>query len=211
MITVEDEQIPEEEEKASVELKQKGGESERKPKAEKPEKPEAVEGPKLQADLDGALKLIEEERRRSENYLTRLKYLQADFENYRKRVDRELQEADELSTGGLMKRLLPVLDDLDLAVSSAEWEGDSKGLAEGVAMVRKNLVSVLQSSGLRPIEAVGKPFNPAQHEAVERVDGKGKEDTVVGEIRKGYLFKNKVIRPSLVKVESALKNDGESE
>lgn len=210
---MEDEQVPEkeEEEKASVELKRKGGESEKKQKAEKPEKAEAAEGSKLQADLDGALRLIEEERRRNEDYLIRLKYLQADFENYRKRVDREMQEADEFSTGGLMKRLLPVLDDLDLAVSSAKWEGDSKGLAEGVAMVRKNLMSVLQSSGLRPIDAIGKPFNPAQHEAVERVDGKGKEDTVVGEIRKGYIFKNKVIRPSLVKVESALKNDGESE
>ena len=79
-------------------------------------------------------------------------------------------------------------------------------------MVRKNLGSVLQSEGLDCIDALGKPFDPERHEAVERVDGTTqKEDTVGGEIRKGYIFKNKVLRPSMVKVESAAKNNGEIE
>ncbi|MGA2200267.1 MAG: nucleotide exchange factor GrpE, partial [Nitrososphaerales archaeon] len=88
----------------------------------------------------------------------------------------------------------------------------AKSLLEGVGMVRKNLISVLQSEGLENIDALGKPFDPERHEAVERVDGTTqKEDTVVGEIRKGYIFKNKVLRPSMVKVESAVKNNGEIE
>jgi molecular chaperone GrpE len=162
----------------------------------------------LEVDLDKAQKLIEEEKRRSEEHLTRLRYLQADFENYRKRVDREMRDIEDFSTSGLMKKLLPVLDDLDLAVASAETSAD-RGLLEGVGMVRKNLTSVLQSEGLNSIDAVGRPFDPALHEAVERVDGtkKSKEDTVVEEMRKGYIFKNKVLRPSMVKVESAMKND----
>ena len=162
----------------------------------------------LEVDLDKAQRLAEEEKRKSEEHLTRLRYLQADFENYRKRVDREMREVEDFSTSGLMKKLLPVLDDLDLAVATAETSAD-KGLLEGVGMVRKNLTSVLQSEGLKSIDAVGKPFDPALHEAVERVDGtkKRKEDTVVEDMRKGYIFKNKVLRPSMVKVESATKND----
>ncbi len=164
----------------------------------------------LEADLDRAQKLMDEEKRRSEEHLNRLKYLQADFENYRKRVDRDMRDAEDFSTRELMKKLLPVLDDLDLAVGSAEANPESKGLLEGVGMVRKNLGAVLESEGLKSIEAVGMPFDPDLHEAVERVDGsETKVDMVVGETRKGYIFKNKVLRPTLVKVESAVKSDSE--
>ena len=171
-----------------------------------------IQNSDLEIDLDKAQRLMDEEKRRSEDYLTRLKFLQADFENYRKRVDREMRDVEDFSISGLMKKLLPVLDDLDLAVASAESNADAKSLLEGIGMVRKNLISVLQSEGLDSIDALGKPFDPERHEAVERVDGTTqKEDTVVGEIRKGYIFKNKVLRPSMVKVESAVKNNGEIE
>ncbi len=166
----------------------------------------------IQTDLDEAQKFMEDEKRRSEDYLNRLKYLQADFENYRKRVDREKREVEDFSTSGLIKKLLPVVDDLDLAIASAEQGKDPKGLLEGVVMVRKNLSSALRSEGLKDIEAVGKPFDPDLHEAVEKVDGaKGGTDTVVAEIRKGYILKNRVIRPSMVKVESSMKDNGEKE
>lgn len=208
---MEDERPPEKEEGGAEKSKRELNERDEEIRELKA-KLESLQGTELKVDLDEAQKFIEEENRRSEDYLKRLKYLQADFENYRKRVDREMLEAEDLSISGLMKRLLPVLDDLDLAVASAETNEESKGLLEGVGMVRKNLVSVLQSVGLRSIDAVGKPFNPVFHEAAERVDGTGlKEDTVVGEIRKGYIFKNKVIRPSMVKVESAVKTNGEIE
>jgi molecular chaperone GrpE len=165
----------------------------------------------LDSDLDKAQKLIDQERTRGEEYLAQLKYLQADFENYRKRVDREIQEIEDFSTSSLVRRLLPVLDDLELALSTAAKAGSS-GMVEGIAMVQKNLVSSLQSEGLRPIEAVGKQFDPALHEAVERVDGKDSgRDTVVAEIRKGYTFKDKVLRPSMVRVETAVKTNGEKQ
>ena len=146
---------------------------------------------------------LEEERKRNEEYLTSLRYLQADFENYRKRVEREMGELEEFSTLALVRKLISVLDDLDLAVASAT-KAEDKGLLEGVKMVQKNLNSALEAEGLKTIKAVGVPFDPSTHEAVDKVQGKDNtEDIVVEELRKGYTFKGKVLRPSAVKVEMA--------
>jgi molecular chaperone GrpE len=173
---------------------------------------ESVRDADLDADLDKAQKLIDQEKTRGDDYLAQLKYLQADFENYRKRVDREIRDIEDFSTSALIRKLLPVLDDLELAAASAEKSEESKGFLEGVAMVQKNLTGALQSEGLKAIEAVGKPFDPELHEAVEMVDGtENKRDMVVGEIRKGYILKDKVLRPSMVRVESAVKNNGEKQ
>lgn len=173
---------------------------------------ESVRRSDLDADLAKAQRLIDEERTRSEDYLNRLKYLQADFENYRRRVDREIRDIEEFSTSGLMRRLLPVLDDLELALATAKNSGN-EGIVEGIGMVQKNLTTALQAEGLKEIEAVGRPFDPALHEAVERVDAPqgSDKDTVVAEIRKGYILKDKVLRPTMVRVESAGKNSGEKQ
>jgi molecular chaperone GrpE len=178
--------------------------------AELRSKLESVRQTDLDADVAKAQKLIDEEKTRSEDYLKQLRYLQADFENYRKRVDREIREAEEFSTGGMMRKILPVLDDLELAVASAKKSGDD-GILEGISMVQKNLTSALHSEGLKEIEALGRPFDPKLHEAVERVQSKkgGEKDTVVGEVRRGYLLKDKVLRPTMVRVESAVRDTGE--
>ncbi len=160
----------------------------------------------IKQDLARLEKTLEEERRRNEEYLTSLRYLQADFENYRKRVDREIRELEEFSTLGLVRRLIPVLDDLDLAVATA-GKAEDKGILEGVKMVQKNLNSALESEGLQRIKAVGEPFNPSTHEAVDKVQGKDACDMVVEEMRKGYTFKGKVVRPSAVKVELAARRE----
>jgi molecular chaperone GrpE len=160
----------------------------------------------IKADLARLEKTLEDERKRNEEYLTSLRYLQADFENYRKRVDREIRELEEFSTLGLVRKLIPVLDDLDLAVATAT-RAEDKGILEGVKMVQKNLSSALESEGLKRISAVGEPFDPSAHEAVDKVQGKdNSEDKVVEEMRKGYAFKGKVLRPSAVKVELAARN-----
>ena len=161
----------------------------------------------IKDDLAKLEQTLEEERKRNEEYLTSLRYLQADFENYRKRVDREIRELEEFSTLGLVRKLIPVLDDLDLAVASAS-KAEDKGLLEGVKMVQKNLGSALESEGLERIKAVGEPFNPSAHEAIDKVQGKDNpEDTVIEEMRKGYTFKGKVLRPSAVKVEMAARQE----
>jgi molecular chaperone GrpE len=161
----------------------------------------------IKADLARLEKTLEEERKRNEEYLTSLRYLQADFENYRKRVDREIRELEEFSTLGLVRKLIPVIDDLDLAVATAT-KAEDKGILEGVKMVQKNLNSALESEGLQRIKAVGEPFNPSAHEAVDKVQGKdNSEDKVIEEMRKGYTFKGKVLRPSAVKVEMAARQE----
>ena len=161
----------------------------------------------IKADLAKLETNLEEERKRNEDYLKSLRYLQADFENYRKRVEREMGELEEFSTLGLVRKLIPVLDDLDLAVASAT-KAEDKGLLEGVKMVQKNLVSALEAEGLKPIIAVGAPFDPSSHEAVDKAQGKDNpEDMVVEEMRKGYTFKGKVLRPSAVKVALAARQE----
>jgi molecular chaperone GrpE len=161
----------------------------------------------IKEDLAKLGKTLEEERKRNEEYLTSLRYLQADFENYRKRVDREIRELEEFSTLGLVRKLIPVLDDLDLAVATAT-KAEDMGILEGVKMVQKNLSTALESEGLQKIHAVGEPFNPSTHEAVDKVQGKDNaEDKVIEEMRKGYTFKGKVLRPSAVKVEMAARQE----
>jgi molecular chaperone GrpE len=158
----------------------------------------------------GALKReLTEEKRRNEELLTRLKYAQADLENYRKRMDKEVREASDSQVRSLALKLLVVQDELDLARKHAAGVQDGGEVGEGIAMVRKNLQSALESAGVERIEAVGKPFDPSVHEAVEKVHGEG-PDRVVGEVRAGFTFRGQLLRPSMVKVELGSKKPEEA-
>ena len=175
--------------------------------ADTPGSPEREELERMQEEIGRLLVLLQDERKKSDDYLSNLKYVQADLENYRKRMDREVREIEEFSTAGVVKKLVPVLDDLDLGAASAESTPQTKEFLEGIAMVKKRLSSALESEGLEEIKAVGETFNPELHEAVDTVQGTGERDIVVEEIRKGYIFKGKVLRPSMVKVELAMKKN----
>jgi molecular chaperone GrpE len=144
------------------------------------------------------------ERKRNEELLTRLKYMQADLENLRKRIDKEVVEARDSIARALLTRLIVIHDELELAERLTE-EGEKGGdtMKEGISMVRRNLMTALESEGLSRIDAVGKPFDPAVHEAVEKVQGRSKEDIVIHEVRSGFMFRGTVLRPSMVKVELA--------
>jgi len=159
---------------------------------------------------DKAETLLAEEKAKNDQLVTRLKYLQADFENYRKRIEKEFKENEDNALRTLVGKLLEVLDELDLAVDNAK-QTDHRDLYEGLKMVQKKLDTSLGSTGLSKIECLGKPFDPAFHQAVEKVAGKGKQDLVIDEIRPGYTFRGRVLRPSIVKVELALKETGEKE
>ncbi len=149
--------------------------------------------------------ILERERKKNEALLTKLRYLQADFENYRKRTEKEIKDVEEFAVRSLVLRLLNVLDELELAIQNAEKSSPKREVVEGLRMVYKNLNATLEAEGLKSIEAVGKPFDPKLHEAVEKVQGKSREDVVVNEIRRGFAFRNQVIRPTLAKVELAAK------
>ena len=141
------------------------------------------------------------EKKRGDEYFKQLQYLQADFENYRRRVEKEISEVKRMSNESFVRSLLGVVDELELSIQAAKKTEDKEPLLKGVEMVLKNLYSVLESQGLSCIEAKGKRFDPTKHDAAERVlDTDCTEDTVVEEIRKGFTFKGRVIRPSMVKV-----------
>jgi molecular chaperone GrpE len=130
-----------------------------------------------------------------DEYLDALRRLQADFENYKKRVIKQQTEHLERAAEGLVVKLLPVLDALDLAVSHA---GDSPE-AKVVAPIAASLVDVLQKEGLERIDPQGQPFDPNQHDAVMHEEG-DEEPEVSDVLRAGYRWKGRVLRPAMVKV-----------
>ncbi|HBV88131.1 nucleotide exchange factor GrpE [Desulfosporosinus sp.] len=127
--------------------------------------------------------------------------LQAEFDNYRKRTQKEKTEIIKHSTERLVAELLPVLDNFERAASSAQSNPDFNAFSQGVDMIYRQLQTALGKEGLKPIEAVGQPFDPNLHDAVLRVESDDhSENTVVEELQKGYYLKEKVLRPSMVKV-----------
>jgi molecular chaperone GrpE len=148
----------------------------------------------IAADLDKA-------RAEAESYLDDLRRLQADFDNYRKRTLREQTARAASASQALVTRLLPVLDNFELAVSAAEQSRDFDRMLKGVEMVFGELREVLEGEGLVKIEAEGKPFDPERHEAVIAVEQEDAEPGMVVDIvRTGYELRGKVVRPAMVKV-----------
>ena len=154
---------------------------------------------------------LAEEQQKAQDYLTRLKYLQADLENYRKRTEREKEELAVRCNEKLVSELLCILDDLDRALESGKETDDSSALLKGVTMIHQNLVRMLEREGLECIDAVGKVFDPNLHELVVKIPRSDcEEGLVLEEARKGFVFKGRVIRPCMVNIsclEDEAKND----
>ena len=153
--------------------------------------------------------LLENEKKRSEDYLTRLKYLQADFENVKKRFDRETEQIKCYCNERIVMQLLDVVDELELAVKNGEISNPStQNLLEGVEMTLNKLRKTLEQEGVCEIpDPQGKPFDSSLHNAIateEREDVA--ESTVIDQIRKGYTLRGRVIRPSIVRVAVKPKN-----
>ena len=130
----------------------------------------------------------------------------ADLDNYRKRVRREVKEAQHRAAAGLLLDFLPIVDSLERALGSTSdldaASEETKAIHQGVAMIHRQLADLLSRRGVRPIEAVGERFDPGKHEAVAQVPaGPGQEEGVVAlEVQRGYTFGDQVLRPSKVGV-----------
>jgi molecular chaperone GrpE len=135
------------------------------------------------------LKLVEE-------YKETIQRLQAEFENYKKRVEKDIANYKEYANAELVKRLLPVLDSFELAIKNINSDGEK--FKKGVELVYAQLYSALETEGLTPIKAVGEKFDPYKHEALMQQGSE--EETVLEELQKGYMFKGAVIRHSKVKL-----------
>ena len=148
------------------------------------------------------------EKEANENYDRYLRQV-AELENFRKRANREKQEAIRFANEALVKDLLPVVDNLERAVAHAKGGGNGKPLVEGVEMVLRGFFDVLGKHGVVPIAAVGERFDPEKHEAMAQIEsGTYEPNTIVEEHHKGYLLRDRLLRPALVSVAKAPKSQG---
>ena len=149
----------------------------------------------VEHDLEnlGALDVLAATEKERDEYLDRLQRLQADFENYKKRMQRQQSEVHERAGEDLATKLLPVLDAIDLA--------KQHGAGEGVEQIAHALVDVLTKEGLERIDPVGSPFDPNEHEAVSHEPGEGDGEPVISQLmRAGYRWKGRLVRPAMVTV-----------
>jgi len=145
---------------------------------------------------------LKEEAQKSQEYWDRILRLQADFDNTRKRLEREKTDFIKFANEGVISELLNILDDLERTVNLAQTKHqDLPAFLKGVEMILAHLYEMLKDYGVKPIETEGKLFDPNYHEALMQVEHKDlPEHTIVEELQKGYILNDKVIRTAKVKV-----------
>lgn len=158
----------------------------------------AVEPASEVAILREQLRTKEEE---AKNNYERFIRQTAEIENFKKRAIRDKEDTVRFANEALVKDLLPVVDNLERAIAHAKGGGNGESLVEGVEMILKGLFDALGKHGVSQISAVGQPFNPQLHEAMAQVESdSGKPNTVLEEHQKGYLLRERLLRPALVTV-----------
>jgi molecular chaperone GrpE len=161
---------------------------------------------RLEAQLADLKQQLEAKDIEAKNNYDRLLRQAAEMENYKKRTAREREEAARFANEILLKDLLPVVDNLERAIAHASGGGNGKPLVEGVEMVLRGLLEVLARHGVNQISAAGQTFDPAKHEAMAQVEAEDHEpNSVVEELHKGYMLRDRLLRPALVSVAKAAK------
>ena len=163
-----------------------------------PKKPTKKELEKHIEELEKQLEVSED---KAGKYLKELQYAKADMQNIQKQNQKRLQDVMDRGNGSLLQQLIPLLDELEILGTK---EAEKVKLLEGVQMVEKKLMKVLEMEGVKPIEALGLQFDPFKHEAIMEIETLEIEDGhVAEEIRRGYSYKDRILRASVVKVARA--------
>jgi molecular chaperone GrpE len=176
----------------------------RKERSSFPDEEKVEQGEVAQAEaeateeIESLKKALAEEKDKAEKYLTNWQRAQADFVNYKRRIEQERGEVVNYANSALILSILPVVDDLERALASVPDELAGSKWVEGVRHIYRKLLGALETQGVSVIEAEGKDFDPNFHEAVMMAEGE--EGKVIGETQKGYKLHNRVIRPSKVMV-----------
>jgi len=182
------------------------------PEEAKPDTPEEVATHEAAGHRVDVKALAEElEKARAEAAAWKDKYLRlyAETENFRKRMNREMSEREKYHNEGIIKELLPVLDNLERAISHAKESGP-EGVIEGVKMVKKQLMDALSKFGVTQVESIGFPFDPEKQQAMMQVETADYEPgTVVEEFQKGYFLNDRILRPAMVTVAKPPKDSTE--
>ncbi|MGQ4870812.1 MAG: nucleotide exchange factor GrpE [Candidatus Thorarchaeota archaeon] len=143
---------------------------------------------------------LEVQKMRAEELLGQLQRVQADFENYRKRMDARFQEAAKYASESILLKVLEIYDNLERALE-VDFEKDPKGAREGIAAIKMQMETLLRNEGVRPMDPLGKPFDPYYQHSVHKINDPEKPDGVVVEVyQQGYMLREKVLRPALVVV-----------
>ena len=173
--------------------------SDREDPQSKPEMTDPVELENPMEDLEAKLEIKEQEAK--ENY-DRLLRVSAEFENYKKRASRDLAELRKFANQSLIKEMLSVIDNLELAMDSTNGHKTiDQGLLQGLDMTHKEILKVFEKFNVKPIEAKGHAFDPTFHEAVmQEATDEFDENTVINELQKGYLIHDRLLRPAMVVV-----------
>lgn len=176
------------------------------PTADMTEEPELPPGEPV-ADLQAQLAAMTEERDKllseKQEIYDRLLRNKAEFENARRRAERERSEFIQYAGMEMVRDILPIVDDFERALQSSTGlsEGPAKDYLKGIELIYQRLLDRLTKLGLEPIETGGKTFDPNLHQAVERVETNDAADqTILGEFQRGYMFKGRLLRPSMVRV-----------
>ena len=149
-----------------------------------------------QESTKGADIELEEYKRLAEEGIDKLKYLQADFDNYRKKFDKEKESIIKLANENLIKELIVILDDFESSIKLTENDKNK----EGILLLKKKFFDLLQKRGLKEIESLGKKFDHNFHDVLCKELSEHDDDVVIEEIQKGYILCSKVIRPTKVKI-----------
>lgn len=146
-------------------------------------------------------KLLQQERDKAAEYLDNWRRAAADFSNYKKRIEKDNAEFTKFANTTLITRLLPILDDFERAFQTVPDNLRALTWVDGIFLIARKMTAILETEGLKPIEALNQPFDPRLHEAVIHEETDQHEDgIVIAELQKGYKLNDRVIRPTLVKV-----------
>ncbi len=176
------------------------------------EKGQGTEEPYAKMSKEELIELIKQKDEELAALNDKFLRLAAEMDNTRKRLEREREEAVSYANEQIIKELLPVIDNLERAVQHADKDSDAKTLLEGVKITLRSFISTLERFGCKPFESVGKPFDPAYHEAImQQETSDHPENTVVQEYQRGYILKDRLLRPAMVVVAKAPKGAEEQE
>ena len=172
--------LADKEEEKSIQEKEKTG-----------EKKESSPPEKFQAQL-------EEKTREASEYFDKWLRLRAEFENFKKRMQKEKADLLKFENEGLLRALLPVLDNLNRAIEHGKKANENSPLLDGVEMVQKEFLTTLERFGVKPVQAVGEVFDPEKHEAISQEENEVESNRVISAVQNGYFYHDRLLRPARV-------------
>jgi len=154
-------------------------------------------------EMEALIKDLAEAQSQRDEYLDGWQRAAAEFSNYKKRIERDRQASQQNQTADIIKRYLEIVDDLERALQTRPQEGDGATWSEGVELIYRKMLKILESQGVRPMAAKGLPFDPNFHEAIGEVyDSETSSGHVAEVVQNGYLINERVLRPALVRISS---------